>query len=373
VTLEVREISAAEHLAAIADRASVSFLQTPAWGTVKREWRSQSIGWFDDDKLVGTGLVLYRKAPRIRRYLAYIPEGPAIDWDRAVADGVGRWLDPLVAHVTAAGAFGLRMGPPAVVRTWDTDAVKKALADDTTSLRAVEPSSINATGDELTRALRSAGWQEQADEGGFTVGQPKFVFQLPLAGRTEDDVLRGFNQLWRRNVKKADKAGVTVELGTDADLAEFHELYRETASRDGFTPRPLMYFKGMWQAMTAEEPDRIRLYLARHEGHLVAATTMVWVGDHAWYSYGASSTAKRDVRGSNAVQWRMIRDALADGCSVYDLRGITDTVDEQDPHVGLIRFKIGTGGQVVEYAGEWDLPISGVLYRIFDLYMKRRS
>jgi hypothetical protein len=27
----------------------------------------------------------------------------------------------------------------------------------------------------------------------------------------------------------------------------------------------------------------------------------------------------------------------------------------------------------VEYAGEWDLPISKVLYSAFDLYMKRRS
>ena len=50
-------------------------------------------------------------------------------------------------------------------------------------------------------------------------------------------------------------------------------------------------------------------------------------GSRAWYSYGASSTEKRDVRGSNAVQWAMISDALAAGADVYDLRGITDTLD----------------------------------------------
>ena len=83
--------------------------------------------------------------------------------------------------------------------------------------------------------------------------------------------------------------------------------------------------------MRAEDPDRIRLYLARHEGDLVAATTWVRVGTHAWYSYGASSTEKRDVRGSNAVQWAMIRDALAAGADVYDLRGITDTLDRRRP------------------------------------------
>ena len=180
------------------------------------------------------------------------------------------------------------------------------------------------------------------------------------------------NQLWRRNIKKADKAGVKVEQGSAADLPEFHTLYIETAERDGFTPRPLSYFQTMFTALLGEDPDRIRLYLARHDGDLVAATTWVRVGEHAWYTYGASSTQKRDVRGSNAAQWRMMTDALAAGATVYDLRGITEAVEADDPHVGLIQFKVGTGGEAVEYVGEWDLPLNAILYAAFDLYMKRR-
>ena len=102
-----------------------------------------------------------------------------------------------------------------------------------------------------------------------------------------------------------------------------------TAGRDHFTPRPLGYFETMFDALGAEDPDRIRLYLARHEGDLVASTIWIRVGTHAWYSYGASSTEKREVRGSNAVQWQMIRDASAAGAHVYDLRGITDTLDAE--------------------------------------------
>ena len=375
MTLQVREISAADHLAAIAARPSVSFLQTPAWGEVKREWRAESIGWFDGTALIGVGLVLYRQAPRIRRYLAYVPEGPALDWAGAVASGtLADLLEPLVDHVRARGAFGLRCGPPVVTRRWSAATIKSALADERVHrLDDVEPDVVEPTGAALTRQLAALGWRPPAGGGGFSVGQPRHVVQIPLAGRDEDDLLKGFNQLWRRNVRKAERSGVTTELGAYDDLSVFHGLYSETARRDGFTPRPLSYFEGMWQAMTSEDPQRLRLYLARHAGDLVAATTMVRVGVHAWYSYGASSTDKRDVRGSNAIQWRMIRDALADTCEVYDLRGITETLDESDPEVGLIRFKIGTGGEAVEYAGEWDLPISKVLYSAFDLYMKRRS
>ena len=127
----------------------------------------------------------------------------------------------------------------------------------------------------------------------------------------------------------------------------------------------------MFEALSAEDPGRIRLWFARHEGDLVAATIAIRVGAHAWYSYGASSTEKRDVRGSNAVQWAMIRDAIAAGADVYDLRGITDTLDPDDSHVGLIQFKVGTGGEAVEYAGEWDLPLNRLLYKAFDVYLKQ--
>ena len=146
-----------------------------------------------------------------------------------------------------------------------------------------------------------------------------------------------------------------------------------TAERDHFTPRPLGYFRTMLEAMSAEEPDRITLWLAHHEGDLVAATIAVRVGTHAWYSYGASSTEKREVRGSNAVQWAMLRQALTAGATVYDLRGITDTLDPDDPHAGLIQFKVGTGGEAVEYAGEWDLPLRPLLYRAFRAAMRRRT
>ena len=69
----------------------------------------------------------------------------------------------------------------------------------------------------------------------------------------------------------------------------------------------------------------------------------------------------------------MISDALAAGCTVYDMRGITDTLDADDSHVGLIQFKVGTGGQAVEYAGEWDLPVNRAIYKAFQLYLARRG
>jgi lipid II:glycine glycyltransferase (peptidoglycan interpeptide bridge formation enzyme) len=373
--LVVREIGADEHLAFVRRQRSVSFLQTPAWGAVKAEWRHESLGWFQGGELVGAGLVLYRQLPRVKRYLAYLPEGPAIDWE---VEDLTAWLKPLAAHLKRRGAFGVRMGPPVVTRRWDAATVKAGIADSAvTRLGDLAPTERSHGGARVVAQLRDLGWRPMAVEGGFAAGQPQFVFQVPLAGRTEEQVLAGMNQLWRRNIKKAAKEGVEVTsydgVAMLPELQTFHDLYVHTAERDHFTPRPLAYFQTMYDALGGDDPERITLWLAHHEADLVAATIAIRVGTHAWYSYGASSTDKRDVRGSNAVQWAMIRDAIDRGAEVYDLRGITDTLDPDDPHVGLIQFKAGTGGEAVETVGEWDLPLYRALYRGFDLYLRWRS
>ncbi|MEU9554312.1 lipid II:glycine glycyltransferase FemX [Streptomyces fumanus] len=368
----VRPIGAAEHMAFVRAQRSVSFLQTPAWARVKTEWRGESLGWFDGRRLVGAGLVLHRPVPRIdRRTLAYLPEGPVIDW----SGELGAWLDPLAAHLKEHGAFAIRLGPPVVTHTWSAAQVKEGLADPGSGrLTDLPCHREEPVGAQVSRTLREAGWLPRSPRDGFGVGHPQFKYELPLAGRTEEDLLRGMNQQWRRNIRKAARAGVEVRVGTGAhDLRAFHDLYVHTAERDRFTPRPLRYFETMFAALGAEDPDRIRLYLAHHQGVLAASAVLVRVGAHAVYAYGASATGKREVRGSHACQWAMIRDALAAGCDVYDLRGITPTLTTDDPHVGLVRFKAGTGGRAVRYVGEWDLPLRPVLYRAFDLYLRRRG
>ena len=377
-TLTLRPISAPEHRDFIAAQSSASFLQTPAWALVKSEWRHESLGFFRAGDLVGVALVLYRQLPRVKRYLAYLPEGPVIDWS---GDDLEAWLAPLTAHLRKQGAFAVRMGPPVVTRRWSAEQVKAGIADDSVhQLGDVPPLERSQTGACVVAQLHELGWRLQSVEGGFSAGQPQFNFQIPLVTRDEDprprteaEVLAGMNQQWRRNIKKADKSGVEVALGDATDLKAFHDLYAHTAERDHFTPRALSYFQTMYDALLAEDDDRIQLWLARHEGDLVAATIAIRVGTHAWYSYGASSTEKRDVRGSNAVQWAMIRHAMAAGAEVYDLRGITETLDADDSHVGLVQFKVGTGGEAVEYAGEWDLPLNRPLYKAFQLYLARRG
>ena len=370
----------------------VSFLQIPEWAGAKSEWGNMSIGWFDDNELVGAGLVLSRKVPKSRLWLAYLPEGPVVDWAKYE---VGEIVTPMLSLLKGQGAFMVKMGPTIPVRSWDAKTLKDAIAAESKNrggdsadensthtveplrslrLRDVEADNEFATGQAVIAGLRQAGFTQQPDTGaGFGDVQPRYVFQVPLAGRTQDEIFAGFNQLWRRNIRKADKLEVELVDGTREDLAEFHPIYVETAHRDGFVPRGLEYFEQMWDSLNKFNPRTMRLYLARHDGKALAATTTVQVGPHSWYSYGASANAGREVKPSNAIQWQMITDALDSGATTYDLRGISDTLDERDPLFGLIRFKLGTGGTAVEYVGEWDYALRPGVAKAFDLYMRRRE
>ncbi|MBS2964788.1 peptidoglycan bridge formation glycyltransferase FemA/FemB family protein [Actinocrinis puniceicyclus] len=355
--------------------SAVSFLQCPSWGAVKSGWDAESLGWFRGGDLVGAGLVLYRWLPRVRRCLAYLPEGPVIDWfGERTGLGLEQWLGPLVGELRRRGAFAVKLGPKVVARTWSCATVKRAMASGRCRrLGEVPADGADSRADELSHRLRSLGWRRTERDGdGFADFQPRYLFRLPLLGRDRHEVSAAFSQQWRRNIRLAERAGVRVERAREADLPEFHRLYLQTAERDRFIPRPLEYFQRMFGALNAEEPERIRLYVARRGDTALAAATMVRVGTYAWYSYGASADAGREHRPSNALQWRMIEDCLTDGVSVYDLRGIASTLDPAHHLHGLLRFKVGLGGEAVEYLGEWDFPVNPVLYRAFQLYLARR-
>ncbi len=372
--MQVRQISSEKHLAYIAGRPSVSFLQTPAWGKTKAGWTSQSLGWFDGDQLVGAGLILLRKVPRIEKYLAYLPEGPDLAWQSPAE--VERALQALVQFANERGVFQIKMGPHTWVKRWHADTLKEVIANESAKfIGEVNPDEVNDSGTKLIDQLKALGWkQRKAEASGFGDYQPRYVFQISLAGKSEEQIFEGFNQQWRRNIRKAEKELVSIRQGTITDLDIFHTCYVETAVRDHFTPRSLNYFQTMWSAMREEALERIALFIASHPDHncAIAATTMTRVGNHAWYSYGASTTAARDLRPSNAVQWEMIKTALHAGANIYDMRGISDTLDPTNSLFGLIQFKLGTGGYAQEYVGEWDYVLSPFWARAFDLYMSRR-
>jgi lipid II:glycine glycyltransferase (peptidoglycan interpeptide bridge formation enzyme) len=345
--MQIVKLTEVEYTHFLATQSDYSFLQTPAWGKIKTGWSYELLG-FKTTELIGVGLVLYKSAPIISKYkLAYIPEGPILNWQQLDETA----LTELAKYLKAKNCFLLKIGPKVIVNRFINADLKAGLADESIN-HIAELKGELANNTELKTKLLALGFKQETS-GGFGDVQPRYTFELDLT-RSEKDILDDFNQQWRRNIKKAAAAEVTTRIGNIKDLPKFHELYLETAKRDGFAPRSINYF----EKYLTEFGKSARLYLAEHNGKVEAATIWIAVGNRAWYSYGASSTSGRELRPSNALQWRMIQDSKAAGFKVYDLRGISATLNQTDPLVGLLNFKLGLGGSAVEWLGEFDLVLN---------------
>ena len=375
MSLILKEIDKETHVEFLKNYQTFSFLQLPCWAEVKSGWKSKSVGWFDERKLVCVGLILIRNIPKTKWSLFYLPEGPVLDPD--YAKNVVDWLTPLRDFAKESGAFNLKLGPQVTINTWSAITIKSAISDNVDKqFKDVDPDRVNPFGHEIGTKLRNLGGKQiETDGEGFGDVQPRFVFAIDVEGKTDEELLATFSQEWRRNIKKAEKSEVKVRQANFSDLETFHTLYKETAKRDKFTPRPLNYFKQMWKSLNENSNNlaEMRLYIAEQENICHAACLWVRVGKHVWYTYGASSTSGRELRPSNAIQWQMMRDARDAGASIYDMRGIAATLNEKSPLFGLLRFKIGTGGKVIQYVGEWDFVLKPLIYKAFRVALARRG
>ncbi|PRA00293.1 FemAB family protein [Arthrobacter sp. MYb224] len=374
--LRVRPISSTEHSAFLATAQDVSFLQRPEWAQVKGGWRGESLGWFESDTLVGVALVLHRHAPVIKKTLAYIPDGPVIDFTTYDPQGV---LSILASYLKNRGAFQLRLGPGLAMRTWGAAAVRKAFGkEELASLADLETVSVNEEAHKLNEALGDLGFTKQDVGLDFAAGQPEYVARVALQDAEgnqldTEQVMASYSSSTRNETRKSLKSELKVEIGDTQDMARFHALYNHTAERQEFTGRPLSYFEKMHTVLNAAVPGSCTLYIASHEGVDLASAIVLRSSNLAWYLYGASSSEQRKLFAPKALMHHMISDSTEAGCRYLDQGGVSATLDSAHHLAGLTKFKTNTGCDIVQTNGEWDLALNKPLAWAFEKYMNWRQ
>ena len=319
-------------------------LQTWEWGEVKRQtgWQPSRLLWTREsgNSPAAAASFLLRRISRLPAGVAYVPKGPILDWSDA----------PLVDAVLAAIELEARRQRAIFVKI-DPD---------------VSPD--GPAGQAVLATLQRRGWLRSAEQIQF-----RNTALLDLTPG-EDALLAAMKPKWRYNIRLAERRGVTVRRGDVADLPTFYALYSETGGRDGFIVRPFDYYQQTWrtfmQPLDADAPVA-DLLLAEVDGDAVAGLILFRFAGRAWYMYGASSDRQRAAMPNHLLQWEAIRLARAAGCTVYDLWGAPDTLDESDSMWGVWRFKEGFGAQFAPHIGAWDYPVSSMQYRLYTDAMPR--
>jgi peptidoglycan pentaglycine glycine transferase (the first glycine) len=312
-----------------------SYLQLPAWASVKavNGWTAHRISGGSDDSGGQIGAQILVRRPRPMPWgFAYAPRGPV----------ASDWTPEAIGAFTAAVREGL---PLAAGRISHLRIDPEIEADG-----PLDPDGA------LRRALTTAGWRPAAPI------QPNATRVIDL--RPDEEALYGdLRKKWRQYVNKARTAGITV-VDADGDrLGEFYRIYRETADRAGFLIRAESAYRDVWEAFAPSGRARL-LFAQTPDGEPQATLFLVRSGPRVVEPYGGMTAAGGESRANYLLKWEAIRSSREAGATSYDLWGLATG--------GIAHFKTGFGGREVQYIGAWDLVLSPLGRRAYELAQRAR-
>lgn len=413
----IESLSPQEHDTFVNQHLSGTFMQNSEWGQFKSRygWRPTFVGIKEQNTLVASAMILFRKIPGLPATIAYAPRGFVLDYENN--ELLETFSNSVLSFCKRQKAAFFRMDP----------AIRR------TSIDHVGTPVEGINNEWLIPRMKELSFSHQGFSLDFDGWQPRYVFWQDI-NMTEEALFNGFHKKWKYNIRLAERKGIEILRGTKDDLPRFAEMMQVTGNRDGFGTRPLSYFEALLsdmgpagkaelflarlnpekaikdatQALTKEEAalSRFKVQLASaieekktdkqaqvekkqalsenrikkikveldeltafqalpKDQQILSGAILMTTGKKACYLYGASDNRFRDRMPNYLIQWEMMRYAQALGAEIYDFRGVSGNLSPEHPLYGLYRFKRGFEGEFVEYIGEFDAVLKPVSYWLF--------
>ncbi len=252
-------------------------------------------------------------------------------------------------------------------------------------------------------------------------------FVLDLENKNEEELLKSFDQQTRWSINKTIKSGIKVRELEESEYNIFLDMEKRTAKRRGFEARSDDFFLNMKkengenmkvylayldveeykniikkekeelgkdlkevEAKLIETPNNKKLIskkktileaidvnnnrnndaeeLANKYGNIINMSTSAYIitDDEIVYMYSATDDEFKKYLAQYAIQWDIIKKALALGIKKYNFYGISGNFNEDASDYGIYQFKRGFTGVVEQYLGEFIIPLN----KIYSLYKK---
>ncbi|MFZ9857567.1 MAG: lipid II:glycine glycyltransferase FemX [Roseiflexaceae bacterium] len=315
-------------------------LQMSRWGLLKQQtgWYAHRLIISDDERIRAGAQVLVQK--RFGLAMCYVPRGPLFCDDLMINHAL---VAAINRYATEQNAIAVRYEPFVAYEHQRTALFEKALTATEHSInKTIQPQHTVIT--QLTDAES-------------------------LKELTDQQLLTSFSKGHRADIKKAERAGVTIRYGTGAnDIATFSQLMNETGARANFDVHPQAYYQTVWDLFGTI--DHATLILADYNGQTIAGALIVGGANTVNYLYGGSRVEAFQHGANHLIQWSALRWARDHGYAQYDFWGIPYRKDEapadgeQASMTGLIRFKKGFGGDEVSFMPAYTHILKPTLYHL---------
>jgi hypothetical protein len=288
----------------------------------------ETAGW--DDLIQGSaGRELFHR----RAWLDYLAAALCADIKQwAIRDGATT-LGYLCGGIVRKGPFRI-LGSP--LRSWGTNFMGPLATGE------VDQSRLLATIDHLARneslamtELESRFLDDRQLDAAQYEAELGWTYLVPLAPGNLEPAWKGLDSTCRNRVRKAEKAGLTVEDIDDPTVADdFYDQYTELMLRKGLVPPyPREYPRLLVSHL--KKADLLFALRVRDASGRVLATGLYPHDEQTVYFWGGASWQDgRDLCPNEFLHWSAMRLATERGLTVYNM-------------CGYGRFKKKFGGRLV--------------------------
>jgi lipid II:glycine glycyltransferase (peptidoglycan interpeptide bridge formation enzyme) len=188
---------------------------------------------------------------------------------------------------------------------------------------------------------KKAAWKTVEIRGGGCPWAEKVISSRFLGhrlnlSRTETEIHAGFRTNMQRNISRALKEGVQIEMSNSPGAVEaYYRLHCITRKSHGIPPQPIIFFRKIQEYVFRQNMGFI--LLATFRNAVVAGIVLFHHGTKAIYKYGASNEAGKQSRANNLVMWEAIKWSKQKGFKEFCF-GRTEIGNE-----GLRDYKLGYG------------------------------
>jgi lipid II:glycine glycyltransferase (peptidoglycan interpeptide bridge formation enzyme) len=174
--------------------------------------------------------------------------------------------------------------------------------------------------------------------------------------KPEEELLANMRKTARYLIKRMEKEGVQIEKEQPSKGEDFLRLQKKVATRKHFIIFSEKQIKNEIEIFCPS--GELVIFSAEYKSEIVASALIIFYGYRAFYYQSASYCEDKNISAPYLLVWRAIQEAKKRGCKIFDFYGASPPDKPKHPWAGPTLFKLGFGGERIDYLPAQDLPLS---------------
>ncbi|MDO4753051.1 MAG: peptidoglycan bridge formation glycyltransferase FemA/FemB family protein [Candidatus Saccharibacteria bacterium] len=190
--------------------------------------------------------------------------------------------------------------------------------------------------------------------------------------KSEEEILAGASQGFRRKLRKAKKNEVEISaLADDDSIKNFCKLEKMHAERQKYVAFSTNFLTKQFEAF--RNGGEVLIYTAKKDGEILAQNFMIFYGPEASYHYGVSSELGTKYSAAPLLHLAAMEEARKRGCVRYNLWGIVGKEETSHRFYGVSEFKRSFGCEELKYTPAHDLVLKPLKYQVTKMIENARK